>query len=280
MGTLAGKVVLVTGAGRGIGRAAALACAREGASLVLDDLGCETDGSGADTNVVERVRDEIAALGGAVVASALDVTAADAPASLTQLARERFGRLDAVFHAAGIAHEQSLARLLDVELDRVLDVHARAAIRLTRAASAIMQEQPEGGAILLSSGQNAFVGQRGQAAFCAANAAVIGFVRAAALDLRRHRIRINALAAIARTRATAASPMFQSLRADSLTPDQVAQAVVYLLSPLAADVTGECVGAAGTRVYTMRLHESTGAFLEDPLSPAQIANAWSEASKP
>lgn len=280
MGMLTGRVVVVTGAGRGIGRAAALACADAGARLVLCDAGVEADGSGADPEVVERARDEVATRGADVVSLASDVTADEVPDRLVEAAQARFGRLDGVLACAGIAHEQSLLRLTDRELDRVYDVHARAALRLARAASLAMRQQDEGGSIVLASGQAAFIGERGQSACAAASAAVSGFVRAAALDLRRHRIRINALCATARTRTTAQTPAFQSLPADALTPEHVAQAVVFLLSPRASDVSGECVGVAGRRIYSLRLHETTGVLLESDASTADdIARAWPQATK-
>ncbi|HEX2675848.1 MAG TPA: SDR family NAD(P)-dependent oxidoreductase [Polyangiales bacterium] len=279
MGTLAGKVVLITGAGRGLGRAAALACAHAGANVVLADLGCDLDGTGADPRVVESIREEIVGLGGRAIAQAVDVTSEDAPARLVQLARAEFGRIDGLFAAAGIVREHALSRLPDADLDRVLDVHARSAMRFARIVSAAMVDAADGGAILLASGQAAFVGQRGQAAYCAAASAITGFVRAAALELRRHHIRVNALAPTARTRATENTPMFQSLRPDSLRAQQVAQAVVFLLSPLAGEVSGECVGVAGNRVYSLRLHETAGAFLDDAFTPEELAAAWTQVTR-
>jgi NAD(P)-dependent dehydrogenase (short-subunit alcohol dehydrogenase family) len=278
---LDGKTLLITGAARGLGRAAAVACAHAGARLVLCDVGCDPAGQGTDPAPVEALCAELASRGCEAVASALDVTLDGAPDALVQLATARFGRLDAVFAAAGIVREQPLSRLSDADLDRVLDVHARAAIRLTRSAVAQMQAQAEGGSIVLSTGQAAFVGQRGHTAYCAAASAVTGFVRAAAVELRRHHVRINALSALARTRATEALPMFQSLRADSLTPEQVGNCVAFLVSPLAQEISGECIGAAGNRLYTLRMHETTGAFLEDAtLAPESIAQAWAQIARP
>jgi NAD(P)-dependent dehydrogenase (short-subunit alcohol dehydrogenase family) len=281
MGTLQGKTVLITGAAQGIGRAAALLCAHEGANLALCDVGCDAAGIGADPSLVGKLHAELEARGTAVVSSAADVTVREAPEALVALAKQRFGRIDGVLAAAGIVREQVLSRLTDADLDRVLDVHVRAALRLSRAASIAMQAQSEGGAIVLCSGQAAFIGQRGHAAYCAAAAAVTGFVRAAALELRRHRVRINAIAPLARTRATQDLPMFQSIRPDSLTPEQAAACALYLLSPLAEDVSGECVGVAGNRLYALRLHETTGAFLDDDAVTAEgIAHAWPQITRP
>jgi NAD(P)-dependent dehydrogenase (short-subunit alcohol dehydrogenase family) len=280
MAALVGKVVLITGAGRGIGRATALACAREGAQLVLNDLGCDPEGTGADPEVVEGVCREVRAAGGQAIASAEDITGAATPDALVTLCHEQFGRLDAVLHAAGSSQPRVLSRADDASIDRALDVHVRAAVRLTRAASALMQTQGDGGSILLCSSQAAFTGQREHSASCAANAAVVGFVRAAALELRRHRIRVNALAPLARTRMTVTSPMFQSVRSDSLQPEHVAAVATYLLSPISSEVSGECVGAAGGRIYVLRLHETTGAFVDEAtLDMRAAADAWPQATK-
>ncbi len=275
MALLSDKVVVITGAGRGIGRAAALACARAGASLVLNDVGCELDGRQADPGVVEQVRAEIAALGVGAVASAIDVTETSAPDALVQLALTRFGRVDGLFAAAGIVREQSVTRLLDDDLERVLDVQLRAPIRLTRALATALQERNQAGSIVLCSAQTAFAGARGQSAFAAASAGITGFVRVAALELRRHGIRVNALCPLARTRSTEQLPIFDAIRDDSLTPEHAAQVALYLLSPLAAEASGEIVGAAGSRVYTLRAHETSGAFLDGrPFGAEELAEAW------
>ncbi|HEX7479873.1 MAG TPA: SDR family NAD(P)-dependent oxidoreductase [Polyangiales bacterium] len=275
MGLLSGKVVLITGAGRGIGQAAALACAQAGACVVLNDLGCDLEGGQADPSVVRAAAAAITAGGGEVLESALDITNPAAAHELVQATLARFGRIDGLFAAAGISRERLLPRLLDDDLERVLAVHLHAPIRLTRAVVRTLQERNQPGAIVLSSAQAAFVGSRGQTAYAAAAAGITGFTRAAALELRRHGIRVNALCALARTRSTEHLPIFEASREGSLTPEHAAQVALYLLSPLAAEVSGEIVGAAGSRVYTLRLHETSGAFLDgQPFDAEDLSAAW------
>jgi NAD(P)-dependent dehydrogenase (short-subunit alcohol dehydrogenase family) len=280
VGVLTDKVVVISGAAHGIGRAAALACAREGAALLVNDVGCDATGAGHDPEALLAVVQELRALGAKVEANHDDVTRDETPGHLVSQAVSAFGRLDAVFASAGIAFDRVLVRVDDADLDRVLDLHLRAPLRLARAAAQSFQARAQPGSILLTTAQAAFVGARGQSIYAAAAAGIAGFTRAAALELRRHGVRVNALAPLARTRATADLPIFQSVRKDSLTAEHVAQAVTFLLSPAAAEISGDIVGVAGSRVYTLRLHETTGAFLEGPLfGPDDVARAWSTVTR-
>jgi NAD(P)-dependent dehydrogenase (short-subunit alcohol dehydrogenase family) len=280
MGLFDGKVVLVTGAAGGIGRAAAELCAREGARLVVNDLGADREGQGADPEVIAQVASELRGRGAEVAHDASDVAAAGAAGALVTLARERFGRLDGVVSCAGFLAERSVLKTDDALFTRVMDVHVRAPFALVRAAGTWMVEQKEGGAIVLASGPAAYFGARGQAALGAAHAAIIALARSAALELRRHEIRVNAVVPTARTRANEELPTFAAIPEGAMSPAHVAGMIGYLLSSLASDVNGEVVGVAGARAYGLKTRETPGAFSEGgPAEPRWWGDKFRDAMR-
>lgn len=275
------RAVIVTGAGRGIGRAVATLAAREGARLLLCDLGCDPEGEGADASVVEGVAAELRALGADVEVSAEDVSRPEVMERLVERALARFERLDGFVHAAGLWCDRSVLRLAPEALERVLAVQLGAAFSAVRVAGQAMVERKAGGSIVLMAGTSAFFGARGHAAMGAAQAGVVALARSAALELRRHRVRVNAVCPTARTRQTDALPTFAAIDEASLSPDHVAGIVGFLLSDLAEEVHGEAVGVAGSRTYAIRARESTGAFGEaKPLDPREVRALWPEVLKP
>ncbi len=279
-GLFAGRVVLVTGAAGGIGRAVVELCARERARLVLNDLGTDREGQGADATSVARLGAELRASGAEVVTDASDVAAPGAPQALVALARDRFGRLDAVASCAGALVDRSVLKTDDALLARVLDLHVRAPFALVRAAGALMIEQNEGGSIVLTSGPAAYFGARGQAALGAAHAALIALARSAALELRRHAVRVNAIVPTARTRANEELPTFAAIPEGAMSPAHVAAMVGYLLSSLASEVNGEVVGVAGGRAYGLKTRETPGAFAESgPADPRWYVERFREAMR-
>lgn len=274
---LEGKVVIVTGAGRGIGRAVALGCAAEGASILASDLGCDLEGEGSDPSVAEAVAAELASAGARALPDPRDVATPGVPASLVERAIATFGRLDAVVSCAGVLAERSVLKTDDAVLRRVLAVNLEAQLALVRAAGQAMVDRKEGGAIVLATGPSAFFGARHQAALGAAAAGVVALTRSAALELRKHRIRVNAIAPTARTRQTEDLPTFQGIQEASMSPAHVAPIAIFLASPLAEEIHGEVVGVAGARAYTFRARESTGAFSDGrPLSIGEVHAAWRE----
>jgi NAD(P)-dependent dehydrogenase (short-subunit alcohol dehydrogenase family) len=276
----ANKVYLIVGGGRGIGRATALSLAREGARVVINDMGCGTDGTGHDPNVAEAAADEVRSLGTEALALSYDVREPEAARLMVAAAREAFGALHGGYYAAGIARERPLLRMTDADFDALLDVHVRGTLRFTREVARALIEQHQGGSIVLSSSPTAFFGSASQTGAAAAQGAVASFARTAASEFRRHGVRINCVVPTARTRLTEDAPLFQSIRADSLTPEHVAQVVCHLLSEAAREVHGELVGVAGGRVYTIRVGETSGAFREGaPATLAELAASWREVTR-
>lgn len=280
MGLCEGKVAVVTGGGAGVGRAIAVALAREGAAVVVNDLGCDTEGRGSDPSVAQSVAAEIVRAGGQAVASADDAAEPGVPERLVELAIARFGRIDVAVAAAGISRESSVLKLEDADLEAVLRTQVFGAARLLRAAGRAMTQRGEGGAIVLCTGAVGFFGAARQTSQSTAAAAIAGLVRSAALDLRRHGVRVNAIAPTARTRMTQGLPLFQGIREDSMTPEHVAPVAVFLATSLAADVHGEILGVAGGRVYAFRIRETTGAFAEvGAFTPEAVRAAWVEITR-
>lgn len=278
---LAGSVVLVTGAGRGIGLAIARLAAAEGASLAIVDAGLDAEGNGGDPSVVRGLAATLLGEGVEVEAFEDDVASAGAIDRIVARTLERFGRLDAVVHAAGIWIDRSVLRTPPEMLERALAVQVGAAFSLVRVAGQAMVDRKEGGSIVLFSGPSAFFGARGHAAMGAAQAGVVSLVRSAALELRRHRVRVNAICPTARTRQTEALPTFAAIDEASMSPAHVASVAVFLLSRLAEEVHGEAIGVAGARTYAIRPRETTGSFgPAKPLTPREVWSAWVEVLKP
>lgn len=254
------RVVIVTGAARGIGAATARLLFERGASVVLSDGGGDVEGKGLDPSVVEEASRAIAPRGSPRIATdCRDLSARGAADALAALALERFGRIDAVVHCAGALTDRPAARTDDELVDRALGVSVRAAFGLLRAAAPKMIEQKDG-AFVLVTGPSAFFGMRGHAAEAAGHAATIAMTRSAALELRKHNVRVNAVVPSARTRLTEHLPLYKSVADGALSPEHVAATLVYLVSPEAADVSGETLGVAGPRTYAFRIRETPGAF--------------------
>lgn len=278
-GLLDGRVIVVTGGGRGIGRAEALRCARAGARVVVVDKGCSVTGEGADPAVAEAVAAEIRSAGGHALACAEDIGQGAGPERILRAALS-FGRLDAVISAAGIAVEERLLHFDDRLLDRTLDTHVRGSFALLRAAGRQFIKQKSGGSVVLHAGPNAYLGAAKQTMPAVAAAATVALTRSAALELRKHGVRVNAIVPTALTRATEALPLFKGVAPEAMSPDYVASVALFLVSDLSREVTGEIVGVAGTRLYAFQSLETPGDFsVGEPPTAAGVAARWSEAMR-
>ncbi|MPY63181.1 SDR family NAD(P)-dependent oxidoreductase [Streptomyces spongiae] len=266
---LAGKVVAVTGAGRGIGRAVALAAAAEGARVVVNDYGVSIEGSEPTSSVAEAVVKEIVAAGGEAVAVADDVSTMAGGQRIVDTAVEAYGRIDGVVCVAGILRERMLFNMTEEEWDPVVATHLKGTFTVFRAASALMRKQRSGTLIGFTSGNHQ--GSVSQANYSAAKGGIISLVRSAALGLHKYGVTANAVAPVARTRMSANVPMELTEIGE---PEDVAALVVYLLSERAreARITGQVYTVAGPKIAVWaQPRELRSAFSEGAWTPERIA---------
>jgi NAD(P)-dependent dehydrogenase (short-subunit alcohol dehydrogenase family) len=267
-GFLDGRVVAVTGGGRGIGRAVCLAAAAEGAKVLVCDYGVSMDGSDPTSEIADGVVAEIVAAGGEAIALADDVTKMEAGEKIVATALERFGRIDGVVTVAGILRERMLFNMSEDEWDAVIATHLKGTFTLFRAASAVMRKQ-EGGGALVAFTSGAFSGSVAQANYASAKGGVVSLVRSAAAGLYRYGITANAIAPVARTRMSATVPMEL---AENGEPEDVAPMVVYLLSDKAKHVTGQIYTAVGSKIAVWNQPAEVRAmFIKGRWTPQEIA---------
>lgn len=275
MGLLDGKVAIITGAGGGIGRAEALLFAREGARVVVNDVGGARDGAGASEAPARQVAEEIRAAGGEAVANLDSVCSAEGAGRIVKAAVEAFGRVDILVNNAGILRDKTLLKMDEAMWDAVIEVHLKGTFLCTQAAAKQMVAQGGGGRIVNTTSVSGMLGNFGQANYAAAKAGVYGFTRTAAIELQKQRITVNAIAPIAKTRMTEDLPMFQSA-GDTMTPDHVAPAALFLASDLCADRTGFVLAVAGSQMYAYKVVQTHGKFKDEGAiwTPQEIAEHW------
>ncbi|MBO8192943.1 SDR family oxidoreductase [Streptomyces oryzae] len=267
---MAGKVVAVTGAGRGIGRAVALACAQEGAKVVVNDYGVSVDGDEPRSEIAEAVVKEIAAAGGEAAAVADDISTMAGGQRVVDTALDRYGRLDGAVCVAGILRERMLFNMTEEEWDPVVATHLKGTFTVFRAASAVMRAQRSGALVGFTSGNHQ--GSVSQANYAAAKGGIISLVRSAALGLYKYGVTANAVAPVARTRMSANVPMEL---AEIGEPEDVAPLVVYLLSDQARqqEITGQVYTVAGPKIAVWaQPRELRAAYAEGSWTPQQLAD--------
>jgi NAD(P)-dependent dehydrogenase (short-subunit alcohol dehydrogenase family) len=283
MGLLDGKVAIVTGSGGGIGRAEALALARGGARVVVNDVGSARDGSGQNAGPAETVANEIRAAGGQAVHNTDSVADAAGAERIVKTAIDTFGRLDVLVNNAGILRDKTLAKMTDEMFDSVIAVHLRGTFLCTRAAARVMIDRGEGGAIINTTSVSGLMGNFGQANYAAAKAGIYGLTRTAHLELHgKARIRVNAVAPVALTRMTEDIPMVQAIpdAKEALAPEHVANVVVFLASDLSAELSGVIVGVQGPQVSVYRMTQTDGvAPRARTWSAQELRERWKEIAR-
>jgi NAD(P)-dependent dehydrogenase (short-subunit alcohol dehydrogenase family) len=260
MGLLDGKSAVITGAGNGIGRATALLFAREGASVVVNDLGGSRAGEGGAANAADAVVAEIRGAGGTAVASYDSVTTPDGARAIVETAVKAHGKLDILINNAGILRDKTLLKMELSQWEAVLAVHLTGSFLCTQAAATRMKDQGHG-RIVNTTSVSGLLGNFGQANYAAAKAGIYGLTRTASIELQRYGITVNAVAPIAKTRMTEDLPMFAKI-ADTLSPEHVAPAHLFLASDLCGERTGIVLAVAGARMSLYKVVESAGQFKE------------------
>ncbi len=247
-----GRVVVVTGAGRGIGREHALSLARHGAHVVVNDLGGAVDGSGGDASPAQQVVKEIEALGGKAVANGDDISSFDGAERLIKTAVETFGDLHGVVNNAGILRDRMMANMSEAEWDAVIKVHLKGTFSPSHFAAAYWRDQskagkPVDGRIINTTSVSGIYGNIGQANYGAAKAGIAAFTVITALELARYGVTVNAVAPVALTRMTEnlqpTPPTDEEREAQS--PRWIAPIVTWLASVESKGVTGRVFEASG-----------------------------------
>ena len=272
-GYLAGKTVAITGAGRGIGRAIAMACAAEGANVVVGDFGVSVTGAEPTSEIADAVVREITGAGGTAVAVASDISTMEGGKALVDAAINNWGRLDAAVCVAGIVRERMLFNMSEEEWDDVVRVHLKGTFTVFRFASAVMREQKSGTLIGFTSGVGQ-MGSTGQANYASAKAGIIGLSRSAALGMMKYGVTSNIIAPIANTRM--AANVSGGLQ-ESGDPEDIAPMVVYLAGDAAQDVTGQVYTVVGGRISVWsQPKEVRSMTTEGRWTPEAIANRFGE----
>jgi NAD(P)-dependent dehydrogenase (short-subunit alcohol dehydrogenase family) len=284
---LDGKVIAITGAGRGIGRAHAEAIAANGGKVVVNDVGASLEGEGGGNAPADEVVAAVEAAGGEAVAHYGDISEEGPAKELIDIALREFGRIDGVINNAGIVRDRMIFKMSVEEWDLVVKVHLRGTFLVTREACAHWhdrsrgQESPEHAAILNTSSTSGLLGVLGQSNYGAAKAGISGMTQIVAMDMARDNVNCNALAPGARTRlATGAFPdlpEFADRKVDPLAPESVAALGAFLVSDAAAGITGLTFGIQGPLLQLYQgWHQVNTITSETGWSPQEIADRVEE----
>src|SRR5438876_222795 len=253
-GMLAGKVAIVTGGGRGIGRGVALLMASEGARVVVCDIGASLEGEGTDASPAQQVVEEIKRVGGDALASTLSITDPKNAEEIVKVALTAFGRIDILVNNAGILRDRIFHRMSWSDWSDVLAVHLNGSFNMSRACAVHFREQ-NGGAFVHMTSTSALVGNFGQANYMAAKLGIMGLSRAIALDMQRFKVRSNCIAPFAWTRMIDSIPAVSEKdkrrveRFQQMTPEKIAPLVVYLASDRAEGISGQVFGVRNNEVF-------------------------------
>ena len=269
-GMVNGKVAIVTGAGRGIGRGIALLMAQEGARVVVCDIGASLEGAGTDAGPAHAVVDEIKKAGGEAIASTLSISDPGNGDKIVQAALDAFGRVDILVNNAGILRDRIFHRMSWSDWSDVINVHLNGSFIMSRACATHFREQNSGAYVHMTS-TSGLVGNFGQANYAAAKMGIVGLSRGIALDMARFNVRSNCVSPFAWTRMVQSIPTDDEKekarveRASQVTPEKVAPLVVYLASEAADGISGQILSARNNEIYLFNanrpirtLHRSDG----------------------
>ena len=269
---LTDKVVVVTGAGRGIGREIAILCAAQGAKVVVNDLGGSADGEGkGDAHPAEEVVEVIRKAGGQAVANFDSVADAGPAANIIKTAIDSFGRIDCVVNNAGILRDRIFHRMSIVDFETVIKVHLLGSFYTSRAAANYFKEQNSGSFVHFTS-TSGLVGNFGQANYAAAKLGIVGLSKSIALDMQRFNVRSNCVSPFAWSRLIGTIPTetedekARVAKIQAMGPEKIAPLCAYLASDLSADVTGQ--------IFAVRMNEIYLMSQSRPIRSVQRSDGW------
>lgn len=270
-----GKVVVVTGAGGAIGHEIALLMAREGAAVIVNDLGSTVNGEGRDESVAQQVVNEIRSFGGEAAPNTDSVTEWDSAMNIVEQAVRTFGRIDAVVNNAGILRDRIFHNMEAAEFDAVVKVHLYGSFYVSRAAATHFRRQNSGAYIHMTSGSGLY-GNYGQANYGAAKLGIVGLSRQIALDMSRYRVRSNCISPVAFSRMIEAIPTntpeqaaHVEMRRQKMKPAQIAPMAVFLASDAASEVTGQIFSVRGNEIFLISQPR--------PIRSAHCGDGWTPA---
>lgn len=267
-----GRVAIVTGAGRGLGRSHALALAERGARVVVNDLGGAVDGTGASSDAAAEVVSQIKEAGGEAIANGANVTDFDQVQSMVDEAHEKWGSVDVLVNNAGILRDKSFNNMELSDFQTVVDVHLMGSVNATKAVWPIMREQNYG-RIVMTTSSSGLYGNFGQANYGAAKTSVVGLMNTLHLEGAKYNIRVNCLSPAAATRML--EGLIPDAMAGLLNTDAVAAGLVYLVSE---DGPSRTILSAGAGTFAVaRIYETAGvSLLPDEVTPEGVAAHWDE----
>ena len=251
---VAGKVAIITGAGRGIGRGIALLLAREGARVVVCDIGASLDGAGADVGPAQTVVNEIEKAGGEAIASTASISEPSNAEKIVAAALDQFGRVDILVNNAGILRDRIFHRMSWSDWSDVINVHLHGSFAMSRACATHFREQNSGSFVHMTS-TSGLVGNFGQANYMAAKMGIVGLSRGIALDMARFNVRSNCIAPFAWTRMIDSIPAESEqekervARMREMSPEKIAPLTVYLASDRAEGITGQILSVRNNEIY-------------------------------
>jgi NAD(P)-dependent dehydrogenase (short-subunit alcohol dehydrogenase family) len=273
MGLLDGKVAIITGAGGGLGEAYARLFAREGAAVVVNDLGGARDGSGSGSSAAaDKVVAEIVAAGGRAVANGDDVSTMAGGENILKTALDAFGQVDILVCNAGILRDKTFANTSEADWDLVVKVHLKGTYCCTMPVWRWLKDNGRPGVIVMTSSTSGLYGNFGQSNYGAAKAGIYGFMRVLSIEGRKYGIRVMGLAPGAFTRMTSDLPGRQGREPDPMSlPENIAPGVLYMVSDLAADHTGKVLGVSARGVREIKMMQTDGFQPGRPYTAQEVA---------